>query len=182
MTIGLVRHFRVAAPPKRAWMSGAQFNEWVSQYEAAEIWQSAECKSSGHVWARCLCSDQSRAISTARLIYAGELLFTAKLREVRIAAVPLGGCRLPTACWLILGRIFWSFEHHSQPENRHSVIGRVKDAVDALECEQKLGNVLAVSHGAFMKLLDRELRRRGYKGKRMINPRNGQLYVYEKKT
>lgn len=40
----------------------------------------------------------------------------------------------------------------------------------------------STGHGAFMKLLDRELRRRGYKGKRMINPRNGQLYVYEKKT
>lgn len=41
-------------------------------------------------------------------------------------------------------------------------------------------NILVVTHGAFMNVLTRELSHRGYKGKSLIRPRNGAIYIYEK--
>ncbi|OKP85159.1 histidine phosphatase family protein [Paenibacillus sp. P32E] len=180
MKIGLVRHYKVKPPPRQIWMSAEQFNEWILQYEQADLLQTDYARNGGQEWNKCLSSDQARAAQTARSLHSGDVIFTALLREIGIAAVKLPGFRLPVSCWLTLGRLCWALGHHSQPENRLNAKTRANMLLDSLEREEQAGNVLMVSHGAFMKLLERELRRRGFKGRRMLHPQNGKLYMYEK--
>ncbi|WP_342439685.1 histidine phosphatase family protein [Paenibacillus sp. FSL L8-0436] len=179
MKFGLVRHFKVDAPPLQGWVNGRQFNEWVRLYDEADI-RTEEWKQPAELWDHCLCSDLPRAVDTARSIYSGSITFTEQLREIEVAAVSVSGPRLPVPWWLALGRLSWIFGHRSQPESRRTTSQRVKAAVDLLESVPQRSGVLIVTHGAFMKQLERELRRRSYQGKRMGHPRNGQLYTYEK--
>ncbi|MEI2400239.1 histidine phosphatase family protein [Paenibacillus phytohabitans] len=188
MSLGLVRHFRVQHKPERTWLTGEQFNLWIQGYETAPIQQPGH-KSNMQKWDICLCSDQARAVHTASYFDAQEFVYTEQLREIGIAALQLGelklsGLRLPLSCWLVLARLSWTAGHPSQPESKAAVLQRAHMVIDSLAAKAEAaapeGRVLIVSHGAFMKVLDRELRRRGYKAERMFFPRNGQLFLYEK--
>ena len=35
--IGIVRHFKVTYKPENKWMTAKQFNNWVEEYDKAEI-------------------------------------------------------------------------------------------------------------------------------------------------
>lgn len=188
MTLGLVRHFKVEYKPQRTWLTAEQFDHWIQGYETAPI-QKPEYNICKQQWDICLCSDQERAVHTAGYFEAMEIVYTEQLREIGLAALrfrrfKLGGLRLPVSCWLILARLFWAANHSSQPESKAAASQRARTVIDSLviaaEASASEGRVLIVSHGAFMKLLDRELRRRGYQSERMHYPQSGQLYTYEK--
>lgn len=179
MKIGLVRHFKVAHQPGCKRMTVDQFNEWVEIYNNSDI-IPGDCDSTGHEWDVCLSSDLPRAVHTASLIYSGDVLYTEQLREVEIATTLQTGIKLHRYVWLGLGRIAWYFNHSSQPESRTSTLLRTKELIEHLERDFKASNVLLVTHGAFMKVLAQQLSLRGYRGKRIVHPRNGKLYVYEK--
>lgn len=181
MKIGLVRHFKVVDQSERKWMFGKQFNKWVEQYNESDI-QPMAYNGQEHVWDLCWSSDLSRAAHSAQLIHSGDITYTDQLREIDVAAVPLAGIKLHYILWLLLGRMAWHFDHHSQPEGRTSTIRRAKELLDLLESNDASLNVLIVSHGVFMHVIVQELRRRGYKGASMINPRNGEFYIHEKVT
>jgi len=180
MKIGLVRHFKVNLHSRQGWITGEQFNDWMDQYNKADIRQ-ARFENYGHVWDKCQCSNLSRAVNTAQTIYAQDIEFTSQLREVEFSAVKRNGIRLPVNLWLAWAHFAWLMGHHSQPEQKQSVIRRANEFIDTLEDGQnEPASVLIVSHGGFMRLLSRELRHRKYKGKRIVHPRNGELYVYRK--
>ncbi|MNE51880.1 Histidine phosphatase superfamily [compost metagenome] len=181
MRIGLVRHFKVEHPPLRGWVTGEQFTHWVKKYDEAAV-QPANVSRQGHSWDCCICSDLPRAVHTASRIYSGAVTYNPQLREIGVAAAwgSLRGFRLPAVCWMVLGRLLWLVGHASQPESRQETRLRIKAVLDEIETGPPNTNVLLVTHGALMKLLERELRRRAYYGQRMNHPRNGKLYIYEK--
>lgn len=179
MRMGLVRHFKADHIPARGWITGEQFNRWVAEYDAAGIRPAPFTDHTEH-WDYCICSDLPRAVHTARQIYSGDIALSEQLREIGVAAVKLSWFKLPAACWMVLGRLMWLAGHPSQPESRRETSQRIISVLDKLEAEPQRKNVLIITHGAFMKQLERELRRRSYSGQRMKHPRNGQLYVYEK--
>ncbi|CAH1190490.1 hypothetical protein PAECIP111892_00212 [Paenibacillus auburnensis] len=179
MRMGLVRHFKVEHIPVRGWITGEQFNRWVAEYDAASIRLTPFTDHTEH-WDYCISSDLPRAVHTARHIYSGDIALSEQLREIGVAAVKLSGLKLPAACWMVIGRLLWLAGHPSQPESRRETTQRIISVLDKLEAEPQGKNVLIITHGAFMKQLERELRRRSYSGQRMKHPRNGQLYVYEK--
>lgn len=187
MKLGQIRHFKVDIKPQRTWLTGEQFNQWVQEYELAPI-QAPEHEIGGQRWTLCLCSDQERAVHTASYFEAERFVYTELLREISVTALRLGRIsrvRLPVSFWLMLRRLFWSVGHSSQPESKAAVLRRADKLIDSLlvddEASAQEGCVLIVSHGAFMKVLDRRLRRRGYEAERMLYPRNGQLFIYEMK-
>ncbi|MEK3794203.1 histidine phosphatase family protein [Paenibacillus sp. FSL R7-0204] len=189
MKLGLIRHFKVDLKPQRTWLTGEQFNQWVQEYELAPI-QAPEHEIGGQRWTLCLCSDQERAVLTASYFEARKFVYTELLREISVTAprlktIRLSGLRLPVNLWLVLGRLFWSVGHSSQAESKAAVLRRADKVIDSLliddEASAQEGCVLIVSHGAFMKILDRRLRRRGYEAERMRYPRNGQIFMYEMK-
>lgn len=189
MKLGLIRHFKVDLKPRRTWLTGEQFNKWLQEYETAPI-VAPEHEIGRQRWTLCLCSDQARAVHTASYFEAQRFVYTEQLREISVAAIRFGrirfsGLRLPVSFWLVLGRLCWSVGHSSQPESRTAVMRRADSVINSLivdaEESAEEGCVLIVSHGAFMKVLDRRLRRRGYEAERMRYPRNGQLFMYEMK-
>ncbi|AIQ46674.1 hypothetical protein R70723_12935 [Paenibacillus sp. FSL R7-0273] len=181
MRIGLVRHFKVEHPRLRGWVTGEQFNRWVAEYDEARILPEA-CADYGEGWGYCISSDLSRAADTARHIFTGEIKYSPQLREIGVTAASgsLRGFKLPSVCWLVLGRLLWLSGHASQPESRQATSRRIKAMLDHIEARPEQTDVLLVTHGLLMKQLELELRRRKYTGGRMSHPRNGQLYVYEK--
>ncbi|EHB68487.1 MULTISPECIES: histidine phosphatase family protein [Paenibacillus] len=177
--IGIVRHFKVTYKPENKWMTAKQFNNWVEEYDKAEI-QIANNISNDRKWDVCYCSNQSRATRTAKVIFDGEIIITDQLREIGITAVSKSKIKLHLTIWLILARIAWFLSHKSQEESKLQTLSRAKLILDEIEQKYSETNVLIVSHGAFIKTLTKELDRRGYKGKVDIKPRNGKLYTYNK--
>lgn len=178
-SIGLVRHFRVVVRrPKRAWLTAEQFNAWMDLYDYADI-EPVDFDPNGQEWDQCISSDLPRAAATAGGIFPGTVRYTDKLREIKFAAVNLPGVRLHYNLWLLLGRLAWYFGHRSQPEGRQATEQRAREVADLLQAEYSAANVLTVTHGAFMQVLVKELRTRGYTGSRILHPRNGKLYVFQ---
>lgn len=108
MKVGLVRHFRVELKRQRFWFTGEQFNQWVLEYEEAPV-QLTGYKVNAKQWDRCVCSEQARAVHTARHMYSKEIVYTGQLWEVGLAAPQFGRfslpwMRLPLQGWLVLGR------------------------------------------------------------------------------
>jgi broad specificity phosphatase PhoE len=181
MRIGLVRHFKVAHQPVSGRISGEQFNAWVEAYNQSNI-ESGVFSNSELNWEMCFSSDLPRAIHTATQIYTGDIIYTKQLREIEIVANSQTGIKLHHSIWLALGRIGWYMGHSSQPERRGSTLLRTQAVIERLERDFGSSNVLLVTHGAFMKVLAQQLAQRGYIGKRIFYPRNGELYLYEKNS
>jgi broad specificity phosphatase PhoE len=179
MIIGLVRHFKVTFKPDQKWMTSDQFNQWVEQYDKSDI-RSTGNFGNGLKWDVCHCSDLSRAIGTAEIIYKGHITRTDQLREIGVQSVNHSRIRLHYYIWLFLGRVAWYLSHKSQKETRNETLLRAREVINKLEENYKESSVLVVSHGVFMRLLIQELKRRGYKGKGFIKPENGKVYKYQK--
>ncbi|EPY09264.1 phosphoglycerate mutase family protein [Paenibacillus alvei TS-15] len=178
MKIGLVRHFPVQCKPEKKWMSSADFNHWVEQYDQAEV-ILADPPNDNTVWDLCVSSDLSRAVATAEHIYKGRIITTHRLREIGMRSVLQSNVKLPHSVWLILSRLAWLFSHPSQEETKRQTLTRVREVIDWIEAENQ-SNVLVVCHGALMKVVHKELVRRDFKGKGDWKPQNGKLYVYVK--
>jgi len=178
MKIGLVRHFPVQCKPEKKWMSSADFNHWVEQYDQAEV-ILADPPNDNTVWDLCVSSDLSRAVATAEHIYKGRIITTHRLREIGMRSVLQSNVKLPHIVWMILSRLAWLCSHSSQEETKQQTLSRVKEVIDWIEAENQ-SNVLVICHGALMKVVHKELVQRDYKGKVEWKPQNGKLYVYVK--
>ena len=177
--IGIVRHFKVNFITNRKWMTAKQFNDWVEQYDQAEI-DSTNHFTNNIIWDVCLTSDLSRATNTAEIIFEGETVVSDQLREIGIRAVINSKIKLHINIWMILGRIAWLFSHKSQAESKSQTLQRAKKILDKIEINYPHSKVLVVSHGAFMRVLFKELKRRGYIGKLKMKPKNGELYLFDR--
>lgn len=180
MKIGLVRHFKVIHKWDREWMTSDQFNAWVEAYNNAEIEQS-DLDYDYSEWNVCISSDLPRAIQTAETIYPGPIIATNRLREIEVQSIhPLGNLKLHYHMWLLMGRLAWYLSHRSQAERRSETRKRAGHIIDWIEEHYRDRNVLVVSHGAFMKVLTQVLYSRSYRGKGLVQPRNGAMYIFEK--
>ncbi len=179
MRIGLMRHYKVRINNAKKWMNADDFANWVKQYDQSDIYMAAPVRATVD-WDACYSSDMSRAIKTAESMHSGEVIKTSRLREIGIYPLFESNVKLPLPIWLIFGRLGWLVNHRTQ-ENKHSTSMRAKTILNEVE-ENNEGhhNVLIVSHGAFMTVLQRELFERGYTGDRFLKPRNGKLYTYTK--
>ncbi|CAM3279275.1 MULTISPECIES: histidine phosphatase family protein [Paenibacillus] len=176
MKIGIVRHFKVVDDSRGRWMTSTDFNHWVEHYNQCSI-QVPE-SSVGLKWDICYSSDQSRAVKSAEHLFIGSIIRTDLLREIEIQACINTNVRLHRSFWLILGRIGWLLNHASQ-ENKRDTLHRAKRIMDEIESNESR-NILVVTHGAFMTILKKELKRRGYKGEPFMKPENGRVYIYER--
>lgn len=175
MKIGLLRHFKVNCPHKKMMTSG-EFREWSEKYEVSKVIKK-KVEMYGIEWDICYASDLPRAITTAKEVYSGNVMIDKLLREVDNAPfIHTERIRLPFEVWHICGRLAWYFKSKSQPENRTDTKRRINSFLDRIDWSQE--NILIVFHGFMIYNLQKELRRRGFKGSKLKLVKNGVLYEY----
>jgi hypothetical protein len=160
MIIGIIIHFKVKHETKQKWMNSNQFTKWIETYNNSEIIPPKNVKISGS-WDTCYSSDLKRSELAAKLLYNGKIIITNDLREIGLKILQIQEIKLHYNIWLIIGRIMWYFSKNSQEETRYEAISRAKKFVDLVE-KSNYSNILIVSHGAFMKYLNSELKQRKY--------------------
>jgi broad specificity phosphatase PhoE len=175
MKIGLIRHFKVKhAYPKNMLISLDEVLHWFAGYESAEI-QSTHVDLRGIEFKRCYTSSAERALGTAGIIFKGEKTILHELRELDVLPLMNNKRKLPFLMWAILVRI--------KASSSNRITDEFKNNISAFLDELLLKNtddVLIVSHGFVMMYMQKELKRRGFKGIGFRAPENGKLYVFEK--
>jgi broad specificity phosphatase PhoE len=179
LTIGLVRHFKVIQPkPEKKWMTSVEFKNWVEEYDHCDvILQPSTIDRSD--WDMCFSSDLSRAVKTSIHVYKDGVIFTEQLREINIRPFIHTNIKLHYKLWLYISRMSWQLIHKSDPDSKHKIIIRVQNIVDRIE-QLDATRVLVVSHGALMWYIQKELRKRRYKGPMFVYPEHGKLYSYQR--
>lgn len=178
MKIGLVRHYQVNYKFKK-YNNSKGFEEDVINYYKSEVIKN-DLKLNPEEWDICYTSDISRAIVTACEIYGNNFYKTDLLREVPISPFINTRLILPIFVWKFIGRFEWMFCIGSQKENKKDTIERAKLFIKENILESKKENILIVFHGFFMKTFQKELIKKGFKGKYISKPENAVLYIYEK--
>ncbi len=177
MKIGLLRHFKVDCPHKK-YMTSKEFREWSKKYEVSGVIKN-HVEMYGIQWDICYVSDLPRAITTAKNVYSGHLHIDKLLREVdNMPFINTERIKLPFALWHVCGRLAWFFRSKSQPETIEGTRRRIHKFLDSIDWEKE--NVLIVFHGFMLFNFQRELRKRGFKGKRIKVVQNGLLYEYNR--
>ncbi len=181
-TIYCVRHgrpsLRYSHTPWR-WISAGEMNRLFDAYDEAGLdpeWNPAyledlQSAADPEDWERLTdafarSSDLPRAFETA-LLYSdrpgSEIPQDPLFRETPLARFRTTGLRLPTVLLLTLARFGWYSGWLDCAESRGATHARVLAAADVLESDaDEHGRVALYSHGFFLWLLGRELRRRGW--------------------
>jgi broad specificity phosphatase PhoE len=174
MKIGLVRHFKVDQQmPKGFLIDYDALTDWFTKYDEADV-HYTHVDLSAVNWERCYTSTMSRAYNTARHIYKGEIQPLDDLREVSVLDLMNKKRKLPIILWAILIKR----KTLSANEITASTKKKLADFVDAILLKHEK-EILIVSHGFIMMLLQQELLARGFSGEQFRNPKNGKVYIFE---
>lgn len=175
MRIGLLRHFKVNCPHKR-WMTSGEFREWSEKYERSKVIKK-KVEMYGIEWDICYASDLPRAVTTAKEVYSGNVNLDKLLREVDNAPfIHTERIKLPFEIWHVCGRLAWYFKSKSQPETVKDTRRRINLFLDHIDWSKE--NILIVFHGFMLYIFQKELRKRGFEGRKLKLVKNGVLYEY----
>ena len=175
MKIGLVRHFKVKQKiPKGFLIKYEAVLDWYQQYDNADIaYNTVDLR--GINWQICYASPMSRAHKTAQHIYKDEIQLHDDLREVSVLSLMNKNRSLPLIIWAILIKR----KTLSVNSITETVKEKLVDFIDNILLKEEK-EILIVSHGFIMMLLQKELMARGFNGEKFNNPSNGKLYIFEK--
>lgn len=174
MRIGLIRHFKVNLYRPR-FMTSKEYDKYYYDYDRSDVIPNEVVID--EEWDKCYCSSLSRAITTAKTVYHGEIVITDKLLEIPSAAGIKTNLRLPYFFWAILNRNDWARNYVCHPEGRTSTLKRINEILDVILNENK-ENILIVSHAGALYEIEKILFRKGFHGERFITPKNGRLYTF----
>lgn len=177
MKIGILRHAKVIYR-KRYFTNNQEFDNVMIAYDTAKP-AVVNLKISSDQFPVCYTSHQSRALETAKMIYAGLIIVTDELREVKTAAFFLNNWKVPTILRKAIGRLAWYFNYHKMPETKNDTTARAEIFIQKLLTENK-SDVLLITHGFFMHCLQTELRKQGFKGSIPLFPKNATLYIFHR--
>ncbi|RZK43327.1 MAG: hypothetical protein EOO90_03450 [Pedobacter sp.] len=177
MKIGLVRHFKVNHPfPKKRLLTKKEVIEWFSGYDRTENIQYKDVDLSSVNWQRCYASPMIRALNTAAHIYHGHIEQVTGLKELDILHRLPGKFRLPFLLWATIVRIK-SFSANSDTQRFQTQIIAFLDSIMAQDPQ----DTLVVSHWFVMRIMRKELIKRGFIGKKFRSNEYATLYIFEKK-
>jgi broad specificity phosphatase PhoE len=172
--IVLVRHGPPAAVPA-AWsaITGHEIGAFVREYNLLGTAATAPPPQVSALAASCSCimsSNLPRAIESAQLIGRSQpIQIDAELREAALPERIDLSMRLPVAAWTALARIVWWLNWASADESRSDARARASLVADRLSAAAHIHKgVLAVGHGIFNRLIARELKRRGWRGRTIL--------------
>lgn len=177
MKIGLVRHFPLHQPFLKGWVTQTEVLQWFDEYSMAPV-QKMHLDLTAD-WHGCFTSQLPRAVATANTIFSGTIVQTEMLNEPHPRAIFQTNIKMPFLLWDMVLRWAIKRNHPSQPHGKMLIEKHIQVLLQRLFYEEK--NVLIVIHAITMEILSDYLIKHGFKGKKLSNPKNGILYLYEKK-
>ena len=172
--ITLVRHGRPTVRYSHTpwtWRTAREMNGLLDAYDLAGLdagWNGP--RAGDPINAYPISSDLPRALETAHLVAkkVHRMEVSPLFREVPVGRIPWHGLRLPTVSLLTICRLGWLTGLIPVSESRPQSRNRVREATDLLEERvQEHGEVALFSHGFFLWLMGRELRKRGWSSPRL---------------
>lgn len=156
---------------------------WIAAYDAAELAPgeapTSELRRMAAVAGAIVTSDTPRAHATARLLDPGrDPILSPLLRETALPVPDWRGPRLPVTFWLMMTGIGWSRGRLPSVEPKEAARERAHRAVAWLiELADERGDVIAVTHGSFRRLLLRALVAAGWSRAAGRSHRNWSAWV-----
>ncbi len=175
MRIGLVRHFKVNHEyPKKRLLSKSDVINWFADYDSTENLQYSTVDLNGINWKRCYTSTLIRTINTAKHIYSGEIVSVPQLKELSILNSLSNRIKLPFLIWGLIVRI----KSFSSNKGVDAFEKDIITFIDRLIADNET-DTLIVSHWFVMRVLRKELIKRGFVGDKFKSNEYGALYVYQ---
>lgn len=170
--IYFLRHFKVKDNSK-SWLNSEEFNQWVKSYDTFELEYNSVVlpKDIDKIYV----SSQIRAIKSAEFLNL-DYEINDLLVEVPIKSFIYTRFKLPKWLWLFVGRLAWFF-NLKQLETKEETNERIENFIQNLDMNS---NILIISHGFFMILLLKKLKKIGYRGDIPRRIGNGKVYILEK--
>lgn len=170
--IYFLRHFKVKDNSK-SWLNSEEFNQWVKSYDTFELEYNSVVlpKNIDKIYV----SSQNRAIKSADFLNLNYKI-NDLLVEVPIKSFIYTKFKLPKWLWLFVGRLAWFF-NLKQLETKEETNERIENFIQNLDMNS---NILIISHGFFMILLLKKLKKIGYRGDIPRRIGNGKVYILEK--
>ncbi len=170
--IYFLRHFKVKDNSK-SWLNSEEFNQWVKSYDTFELEYNSVVlpKNIDKIYV----SSQNRAIKSADFLNLNYKI-NDLLVEVPIKSFIYTRFKLPKWLWLFVGRLAWFF-NLKQLETKEETNERIENFIQNLDMNS---NILIISHGFFMILLLKKLKKIGYRGDIQRRIGNGKVYILEK--
>jgi len=176
MKIGLVRHFKVDHSfPMKRWFSKSEVLEWFVAYDSTTSIQYKDVDLYGINWKRCYSSPMIRAIQTAKHIFKGEIVEKQGLKELDILHQLPDRIMLPFIMWGIIVRVKSLFLN----SDTRNFERRISECIDDI-IKHSDNDTLIVSHWFVMRVIQKELIKRGFTGGSIKSNDYGVLYIFER--
>ena len=182
--IALVRHGESALPLSGS-MTLPEFRDLIETYNRTGISRDSDPDQSiralGDKTSKVICSDYPRALESAsRVAPSVAPQVTPLLRE---AGRPLSWntrVRLPLQAWDTMSRIAWRLNLFLSDESVPQAKRRAAQAADVLvDAAWEHGQVVAVGHGTFWRMVGGELLKRGHTGPKRPRLRHWEAAIYQ---
>ncbi len=174
MKIILVRHYKVDIHHKR-WVSSQEYTEDCQNYNVCPVIDQKPPQLPDY---KLYSSYMSRAKETAKLVTGKDTEVLDGVYEVTFNGFLRNKVKMPFCLWETIARIQWFFNSSKQKESLNSTKERTRKACEYLI--KKNENCIVFMHSIAIKVMSRELIKKGFKGKRVYYIKNGEAVIYEK--
>lgn len=172
IVLQLIRHFPVRYS-FRPLLRGTELTQAMIDYDNPELLDIPDNIPELSCRCRLYSSDLNRARITAELIFKKHPITDSRLREFVFEPVLPSSWKLPGWLWGVLGRYF-----ASQKKNE-SFRAPIIEFLEELLATNNDATI--VCHGYVMYVLQKELLRRGFFGKKFTTPKHATPYVFTRR-
>lgn len=163
MKISIIRHEKVDMLWKKKYNS-ATFDLACDQYDKCPIVLSRTINLETDNAQKVYISEMNRTYETAcRLFKKGNFLKTPLLNEVPLRSFRNTTNIYPLWLWNFVGRLQWFLQNDRQAETKKDTVLRANRMIKMLEDRRE--DCYLITHGFFMRVLIRELKKHGYTAK-----------------
>ena len=160
MKVIVIRHGAVDYHRSRRYTS-AEFDRECAAYDQAPL-KSAAYSAPKVDFKTVFVSTLPRSRETARLMFPGKDFWeSALINEVPCRSGFDTGTKLPLWLWFLIGRLQWAAGSARQPEKRRDTVKRARQFIEILCRDGE--DCAVVTHGFFMHILLRELKKAGFR-------------------
>ncbi|WP_321467816.1 phosphoglycerate mutase family protein [Halarcobacter sp.] len=170
--IYFLRHFKVIDKEDQK-LNSQEFEKWVENYDNFLL---EEKELTLPKVKKVYVSSLNRTIKTAKYLNL-DFEEIPLLKEVEAKAFINTNIKFSKTFWLIVSRFLWFF-NLTKYETKKDTINRVRLFIKNFEDEDT--DILIISHGLFLKVLEKELKKIGFSSNIGISTKNSIVYKLEK--